>query len=84
MRHPKLVTPAVLLMCSEDAPTGKVILAGNGRFSTAAVFNNEDVVFGADVTYEDLLDQKDQLLDMSGATEGWGWLRKRQASQSGS
>ena len=83
MRHPKLVTPAVLLMCSEDAPTGKVILAGNGRFSTAAVFNNEDVVFGADVTYEDLLDQKDQLLDMSGATEGWGWLRKRQASQSG-
>jgi len=78
MRHPRLVTPAVLLMCSEDAPTGKVILAGNGRFSCAAVFNNDDLVFGADVSYEDLLAQKDQLLDMSKATEGWGWLRRRQ------
>jgi NAD(P)-dependent dehydrogenase (short-subunit alcohol dehydrogenase family) len=77
-RHPKLVTPAVLLMCSEDAPTGKVILAGMGRFSCAAVFNNEDLEFGPDVTYEDLLERKDDLLDMSGATEGWGWLRKRQ------
>jgi hypothetical protein len=77
-RHPKLVTPAVLLMCSEDAPTGKVILAGMGRFSCAAVFNNEDLEFGADVSYEDLLERKDELLDMSRATEGWGWLRKRQ------
>jgi len=82
MRHPRLVTPAVLLMCSEDAPTGRVILAGNGRFSCAAMFNNEDVVFGADVNYEDLLAQKDRLLDMSKATEGWAWLRRRQASQS--
>jgi NAD(P)-dependent dehydrogenase (short-subunit alcohol dehydrogenase family) len=77
-RHPKLVTPAVLLMCSEDAPTGKVILAGNGRFSCAAVFNNEDLQFGADVSFEDLNARKDQLLDMSRATEGWGWLRQRQ------
>ena len=79
IRHPKLVTPAVLLMCSEDAPTGKVILAGNGRFSCSAVFNNDDLVFGADVTYEDLLDKKDQLLDMSNATEGWSWIRNRKA-----
>ncbi|MFU8817582.1 MAG: SDR family NAD(P)-dependent oxidoreductase [Pseudomonadales bacterium] len=82
-RHPKLVTPAVLLMCSEDAPTGKVIQAGNGRFSCAAVFNNEDLTFGPDVTYEDLLAQKDQLLDMSNATEGWSWLRKRKAEAQG-
>jgi len=79
--HPKLVTPAVLLMCSEDAPTGKVIQAGNGRFSTCAVFNNEDVELGIDVTYEDLLEHKEQLLDMSAATEGWTWRRKRMAEQ---
>ena len=84
MRHPKLVTPAVLFMCSEDAPTGKVILAGMGRFSCAAVFNNDDVEFGPDVTYEDLLAKKDQLLDMSHASEGWGWMRRRQEQQSGS
>ena len=36
-RHPRLVTPAVLLMCSEDAPNGVTIQAGNGRFSFALV-----------------------------------------------
>ena len=77
MRHPKLVTPAVLLMCSEDAPNGKIIQAGNGRFSTAAVFNNDDLEFGPDVTYEDLVAQKDRLLDMSTAQEGWTLMRKR-------
>ena len=70
MHHPKLVTPAVLLMCSEDAPTGKIIQAGNGRFSTCAIFNNNELEFGSDVTYEDLLARKDELLDMSSAQEG--------------
>ncbi len=79
--HPKLVTPAVLLMCSEDAPNGKVIQAGNGRFSTAAIFNNDDLEFGPDVTYEDLLKKRDQLLDMRKAQEGWSWRRKRVAEQ---
>ena len=77
MRHPKLVTPAVLLMCAEDAPNGKVIHAGNGRFSCSAIFTNDDISFGADVTYEDLLAKKDKLLDMSKAKEGS--LRMRRA-----
>lgn len=81
MRHPKLVTPAVLLMTAEDAPTGRVIQAGNGRFSSCAIFNNEDLEFGADVTYEDLLAKKDQLLDLSQATEGWTAMQKRQAQK---
>ncbi len=79
LRHPKLVTPAVLLMCAEDAPTGKIILAGNGVFSTAALFNNTELELGADVTYESLLDQKDALLDMSAAQEGS--TRRRTADQ---
>ena len=78
MRHPKLVTPAVLLMCAEDAPNGKVIHAGNGRFSCSAIFTNEDIAFkNADLSYEDLLAKKDQLLDMSKAKEGS--LRMRRA-----
>ena len=76
MRHPKLVTPALLLMCSEDAPTGKVIQAGNGRFSVAAIFNNEELEFGVDVSYEDLLARKDELLDMSTAQEGASYTRR--------
>lgn len=79
--HPKLVTPAVLLMCSEDAPTGKIIQAGGGRFSTCAIFNNDDIELGADVTYEDLLERKEELLDMSAAGEGWSWRRKRMAER---
>ncbi len=77
MSHPKLVTPAVMLMVAEDAPTNVCIQAGNGRYSCCAIFNNEDIQFGADVTYEELLEKKDQLLDMSNATEGWTWARKR-------
>ncbi len=46
-----------------------------------AVFNNDDLEFGVDVTYEDLVARKDELLDMSHATEGWSWMRKRMAEQ---
>ena len=83
MRHPKLVTPAVLLMCAEDAPTGKTIHAGNGNFSTSAVFVNDALSFGADVSYEDLLDKKDQLLDLSAAHEMSGLIRLQQRQKQG-
>ena len=53
--HPKLVTPAVLLMAGENAPNGKIIQAGGGRFSTCAVFNNADLELWIDAEYEDLL-----------------------------
>ena len=75
MRHPKLVSPAVLLMCDEDAPTNKTIHAGNGRFQSSAPFVNEAVEFGADATYEDLLEKKDQLLDMNNIEEMSGLIR---------
>ena len=74
--HPKLVTPAVLLMASEEAPNGKIIQAGGGRFSTCAVFNNTDLELGIDAEYEDLLAHKEELLDMSQALEGWNRQRR--------
>ncbi|MGI9328607.1 MAG: SDR family NAD(P)-dependent oxidoreductase [Pseudomonadales bacterium] len=80
-RHPRLVTPAVLLMCGDDAPTGKIIQAGNGRFSTCAVYNNEDIDLGVGASYEDLLARKTELLDMSAATEGWTWRNNQLAKQ---
>ncbi|MBP17547.1 MAG: SDR family NAD(P)-dependent oxidoreductase [Pseudomonadales bacterium] len=81
MRHPRLVTPAVLLMCAEDAPTNKTIHAGNGRFSSSATFVNEALEFGVDVTYEDLLEKKDQLLDLSNANEMSGLIRVMKAQK---
>ena len=80
-RHPKLVTPAVLLMCSEDAPTNKIIHAGNGAFYTSAIFSNEHIQIGADATYEDLLARQDQLLDMSAAQEMSGLIRLQQQAE---
>ena len=83
MRHPQLVTPAVLLMCAEDAPTGKIIHAGNGEFYASAIFSNEHLKFGEDVSYEDLLEKKDQLLNLGKAEEMSGLIRVLQAQKKG-
>jgi len=76
-RHPRLVTPAVLLMCSEDAPNGVTIHAGNGRFQVSDTYTNDDIQFGVDVTYEDLLAARERLFDMSTARSGSPWERRR-------
>ena len=78
MRHPKLVSPAVLLLCDEDAPTNKTVHAGNGKFACSATYINEPLNFSADVTYEDLLERKSELFDMSNAQEMSGLLRVQQ------
>ena len=67
MRHPALVSPAVLYMCSEDAPNGAVIHASGGNYSRSEVWVNDPVQLGADATYEDLLPHVDKLIDMSSA-----------------
>ena len=66
-RHPALVSPAVLYMCSEDAPNGAVIHASGGNYSRSEVWVNDPVQLGAGTTYEDLLVHIDQLMDMSNA-----------------
>ena len=64
---PKLVSPAVLLMTSEQAPNGVVINAGGVRFYRAQVFVNESVDLGVNAAFEDLMDQSEALMDMSAA-----------------
>jgi NAD(P)-dependent dehydrogenase (short-subunit alcohol dehydrogenase family) len=81
MHHPRLVTPVVLLMCAEDAPTGQTFHAGNGRFSRSATFVNKALEFGADVTFEDLQEKKDQLIDMSSSREMSGLIRVMRQSK---
>ena len=81
MRHPRLVTPVVLLMCAEDAPTGQTFHAGNGRFSRSATFVNKALEFGADVTFEDLQEKKEELIDMSSSREMSGLIRVMRQSK---
>ena len=42
-RHPSLVSPAVLFMCSEEGPNGVTINAAGGNFSRAQVVVNKGV-----------------------------------------
>ena len=65
--HPKLVSPAVLYMCGEDAPNGRIIQAMGGRFSTNVVVANDPVDLGVDATYEDLEPRIEVVLDITDA-----------------
>jgi len=67
---PSLVTPAVLYMCSENSPTGKIFQAASGRFSTAAMYTNEGVDLGTSASYESFLDNIDGITDMSDIEDG--------------
>lgn len=66
-RSPNLVSPAVLYMCSEDAPNGCVIHASGGRYSRSVIYVNEPVSLGSTSTYEELLPHVSELMDMSDA-----------------
>lgn len=74
-RAPVLVSPAVLFLCRDEAPTGKVVQAGSGRFSFAAIFNNKGVGYGVDASLEKLLEDQDEMMDMSKAEEGPNYRR---------
>ena len=64
---PALVTPAVLYMCSEDAPSAQTIHAAGGRYSRSQTFTNQGVSLGLEANYEDLTDEVEKVVDMSSA-----------------
>ncbi len=76
-RAPSLVTPAVLYMCRDEAPTGAIIQAGNGRFNMASVFRNDGVVLGAGATLEMLLENEEAFTDMTSVKDGLALRRAR-------
>ena len=65
---PALVTPAVLYMCSEDAPSAQTIHAAGGRYSRSQTFTNEGVSLGLEANYDDLTEEIEKVVDMSAAT----------------
>ncbi|MEM7218933.1 MAG: SDR family NAD(P)-dependent oxidoreductase [Pseudomonadota bacterium] len=62
--HPRLVSPAALYMVSEDAPNGRIIQAGRGKFGSDAVFANEGINLGLDATWEDVARDAETVLDL--------------------
>ena len=59
--RPEQVSPAVLYLCSEQAPQGVILQAADGRFSRIRLDVGEAVDLGPDVTFEDLLSIRHKL-----------------------
>lgn len=64
---PELVTPAVLFLCSEGAPTGATIEAGAGHYAKVEIIESAGVNLGDDVSVDDVAGAWDKISDMTGA-----------------
>jgi NAD(P)-dependent dehydrogenase (short-subunit alcohol dehydrogenase family) len=64
---PELVTPAVLFLCHDDAPTGTIIEAGAGYYSKVQIMEGKGVKLSATATLEDFAANWDKISDMSEA-----------------
>ncbi len=62
---PELVTPAVVFLCSDKAPNGRIIQAAGGRYYSADVRENVGVDLGLDASVEDIEENIETILDMS-------------------
>lgn len=69
---PEYVAPIVAWLCSEDCnETAKMISAGGGYFSRAAVVEGPGVVFDVtkEITIEMIVDKLDQIMSLEGGRE---------------
>jgi len=64
---PELVTPAVIYLCTEDAPNGVIIQAQGGQYSIACIVENEGVNLGTGATVEDIAENYGRISDLTGA-----------------
>lgn len=62
---PERVTPAVIYLCSDKAPNGRIIQAAGGRYYSADVRENTGVDLGVGASAEDIASNIDTILDMS-------------------
>ena len=64
---PELVTPAVVYLCTEDAPNGVILQAQGGQYSIACIVENAGVNLGANASVEDIADNYEKITDLTGA-----------------
>src|SRR6202789_2365441 len=64
---PVYVTPGVVYLCSEEAPTGAILTAGAGVFSLARIFETEGVYLGeGGLSAEEVRDNWSKIADETG------------------
>ena len=67
--QPQYVTPGVLVLCDEDAPTGEILCAGGGSFSRSAIMETDGAFLGTDgLSPEKVKQAWDQIGDLSNVT----------------
>jgi NAD(P)-dependent dehydrogenase (short-subunit alcohol dehydrogenase family) len=63
---PEYVTPGVVFLCSEEAPTGHILTAGAGAFALSRIVETEGVYLGAGATVESVRDNWAKITDETG------------------
>jgi NAD(P)-dependent dehydrogenase (short-subunit alcohol dehydrogenase family) len=63
---PEFVTPGVVFLCSDEAPTGAVLTAGAGAFALARIVETEGVFLGDHATVEQVRDNWAKIADPAG------------------
>jgi hypothetical protein len=63
---PEFVTPGVVFLCSDEAPTGAILTAGAGAFAVARIVETEGAYLGA-ATVENVRDAWAKITDETGA-----------------
>jgi NAD(P)-dependent dehydrogenase (short-subunit alcohol dehydrogenase family) len=64
---PEAVTPGVVFLCSEEAPTGVILTAGAGAFAVARIVETEGVFLkGDELTVEGVRDHWSHIADAAG------------------
>ncbi|HEY7852833.1 MAG TPA: SDR family oxidoreductase [Caulobacteraceae bacterium] len=64
---PEYVTPGVVYLCSEDAPTGVILTAGGGAFAMARIQETEGVYLGeGGLSVEEVRDNWAKIADETG------------------
>jgi NAD(P)-dependent dehydrogenase (short-subunit alcohol dehydrogenase family) len=59
---PQQVSPAVLYLCSDDAPNGIILQASGGRFSILKMCHGESIDLGESVDYETFIKHSDRII----------------------
>jgi NAD(P)-dependent dehydrogenase (short-subunit alcohol dehydrogenase family) len=63
---PEYVTPGVVFLCSEDAPTGAILTAGAGAFALSRIVETDGVYLGDKATVEAVRDNWARITDEAG------------------
>lgn len=64
---PELISPAVLFLAHEDAPTGTIVEAGAGYYAKVQIVEGKGAKLGQNATLEDFAANWDKISDMSEA-----------------